>query len=410
MTTDRKPKIVVLGGGAAGFFASIHAAGNGSEVILLEKSGQVLSKVRVSGGGRCNVTNALTDPALVAACYPRGSKELLGPLTRFGPLHTQEWFLSRGVPLKTEPDGRIFPVTDSSQTIIDCLLTAASQTGVKLNLHTAVTSIKPNTNDFELVTASGTSLRAGKVIVATGGNPALKSYTWLQDLGHTIQPPVPSLFTFNIPQSPFLDLMGVSVQDCIVKIAGTRMQQRGPLLFTHWGISGPSVLRLSAWAARNLNELKYNFRVILNFLPDFTDEQVMDLFNLKQNENSGIFNSPFRQIPSRLWQQLCLLAGAGENQRWRDSGKKTQNKLLQLLRACVLEVSGKTTFKEEFVTCGGVTLKEVDMKTMESKIIPGLYFAGEVLDLDGITGGFNFQAAWTTGYIAGTLASGEKIH
>ncbi len=404
-------KIIILGGGAAGFFAAIHAARNGNNVIILEKTGNLLAKVKISGGGRCNVTNAITDPVQIASCFPRGFRELLGPLTRFGTQHTFDWFQEKGIALKTESDGRIFPQSDSSKTIMDCLMNSANGSGVRINLHTNINSIKYTEGGFELVTAEGETIIADKVIVATGGSPSSKNYEWLRQLGHTIEDPVPSLFTFNIPESPFLDLMGVSVQDCIVKIEGTRMEQRGPFLFTHWGVSGPSVLRLSAWAARLLKERNYNFKVAINFLPEFTEAQLTDQFTTENCERpSGIiFISPFRQIPSRLWQQLCILAGVREGQRWKESGKKLQNKLIRLIQECTLQVNGKTTFKEEFVTCGGVVLKEVNMKTMESKIIPGLYFAGEVLDIDGITGGFNFQAAWTTGYIAGLAASGENI-
>ncbi len=400
-------KIIVTGGGAAGFFAAIHAAVPGAQVVLLEKSNKVLAKVKVSGGGRCNVTNECSDPALLVKNYPRGGKELLGAFTRFGTTHTIDWFKSRDVKLKTEPDGRMFPVTNSSQTIIDCLLKAAHEAGVTVRMQAPVTKIAHSEREFIVTINDDEIITADKLIVATGGNPLLKNYSWLENLGHSIIPPVPSLFTFNIPVNPFRDLMGLSIPDAVVKIAGTSFSQQGPLLFTHWGISGPAVLKLSAWAARYLADKHYDFVAIINSFPDLSEQELKDALmdHINSNPLKKAATNSFRKIPSRLWEKYCSLAGISTEHRWNETGKKSINKLVQILCSLELHVNGKTTFKEEFVTCGGVSLKEVNMKTMESKILPGLFFAGEVMDIDGITGGFNFQAAWTTGYIAGTAGT-----
>ena len=403
-------KIVIIGGGAAGFFAAIHAAGAGNQVVLLEKSNKVLAKVKVSGGGRCNVTNSCPEPSSLIKNYPRGSKELLGPFTVFGPVQTIDWFENIGVTLKTEPDGRMFPETDSSQTIIDCLVKKASGAGVELKQQVSIQKIERSDIAFKLVLADGGSITADKIIIASGGGPKMKSYEWLQELGHTIIPPVPSLFTFNIPNNSFQDLMGLSIADVIIKIAGTSYQQQGPMLFTHWGLSGPAVLKLSAWAARWMADQHYQFIAMINFFPEFKEQQLRDALQneIKLHPLKKAAGQGFKIFPSRLWARFCSLAGIGKNQKWNETSKKSINKLVQLMTCLELHVKGKTTFKEEFVTCGGVSLKDVNMKTMESKKVPGLYFAGEVLDIDGVTGGFNFQAAWTTGYISGTSASGKK--
>lgn len=397
-------RIIIIGGGAAGFFAAIHAAQSGALVVLLEKSNKLLAKVKVSGGGRCNVTNSCTDPGLLVKNYPRGGKELLGAFTRFSSSHTVDWFKSHGVTLKTEHDGRMFPVTNSSQTIIDCLLNVAESAGVKIRLHANVTQLNHSNGEFRLTINDDEIIASEKLIIATGGSPQIKNYLWLEEMGHSIVAPVPSLFTFNIPVNPFQDLMGLSIPDAVVKIAGTSFSQQGPLLFTHWGISGPAVLKLSAWAARSLAEKQYDFIAIVNSFPGSTEQQIKDelLEHINTHSLKKVVNYAFKKIPSRLWERFCSLAGITGEQRWNEIGKKSINKLVQLLTSLELHVEGKTTFKEEFVTCGGVSLKEVNMKTMESKKCPGLFFAGEVLDIDGITGGFNFQAAWTTGYIAGT--------
>lgn len=398
-------KLAVIGGGAAGFFAAIHGSQRGLETVIFEKSNKLLAKVKVSGGGRCNVTNVISDPALLVKNYPRGFRgELRGPFSKFNTVDTVEWFESRGVIIKAEADGRMFPVTNSSQTIIDCLLAESKKNNVKIHVNSCVKKIGRSLNGFLLELESADSMYFDFVIVATGGSPNLNSYSWLANLGHTIIPPVPSLFTFNIPDSPFIKIMGVSVQDVKIKILNSTFEEQGPLLFTHWGISGPAVLKLSAWGARWLADNNYNFSVSVNFIPPFNEEQVFEklLEQTVLNKFKKIHNTPHFNLPSRLWELLCERSLISDEKRWSDTSKLSLRKLSQQLVACQLNVKGKTTFKEEFVTSGGVDLREVNMQTMESKLIPGLYFAGEILNIDGVTGGFNFQAAWTTGFIAGS--------
>lgn len=360
-------KIVVVGGGAAGFFAAIAAktAFPDASVTLHEKTNKVLSKVRISGGGRCNVTHACFDPKLLVKNYPRGSKELLGPFHRFQPADTVEWFSERGVELKTEADGRMFPTTNSSETIIDCLLNEAKRVGVEIKLQSKL---------------SLNELKADRLILATGS--AKGGYEIAKHFGHTIQSPVPSLFTFNIPDFPLESLSGISLENVCLKLEGTKLVQEGPLLITHWGFSGPAALKLSAFGARYLAEQNYEVQLCIDWLPQFSVDELMPLLTLK--------NLRSVPLPKRLWRLLCGVQ------------KLNPRKLCEKLKADRYLVKGKTTNKEEFVTCGGVTLSEVNFKTMESKLHPGLYFCGEILDIDGITGGFNFQNAWTTGWIAGT--------
>jgi predicted Rossmann fold flavoprotein len=402
-------KVVVLGGGAAGFFAAIHAAEQGGEVTILEKSSKLLSKVKVSGGGRCNVTNVIGEPPLLVLNYPRGSKELLGPFTRFGSVETREWFEMRGVQLKAEPDGRVFPVSDNSQSIIDCLMQSAAGVGVKILLNTRIDTVTPLISGFEL--SDGNSVwHTDSVIIASGGHSNQESYNWLSKLGHHIIKPVPSLFTFNIPESRFKDLMGLSVEWVRIKLEGTRLFSEGPLLFTHWGLSGPAVLRLSAFTARELSELNYDFQISVNFFPHRNEEEFRHELAIHASENKlkKIYNSKYGDIPTRLWERLAEMSGITSAMNWSDAGKNKINTMIKHLSELTFHVSGKTTFKEEFVTCGGVDLRDVNMQTMESKKVPGIYFAGEVLNIDGITGGFNFQAAWTTGFIAGISAAQKK--
>ena len=396
-------KIAIIGAGAAGYFAAIHAAKKGFDTWIFEKGNKTLSKVKVSGGGRCNVTNVISEPGLLVRNYPRGNKELRGPFTKFNSTDTVNWFQERGVVLKAEPDGRMFPVTDSSQTIIDCLTNETLKLGVKIKLNCSVMKIVKVDSLFELTFNNNETAQFNSVIVATGGNPSLNSYQWLQQLGHTIIPPVPSLFTFNIPDSPFKEIMGVSVQEVLVKIQGTKFEQEGPLLFTHWGLSGPAVLKLSAWGARWLNERKYDFNVSVNFIPSLSEAEVQNILSdiSRAHPSKKIHNTPGFNLPSRLWLILCSNSEIDDERKWSEIGKAKFQKLIHSLMQFNVHVKGKTTFKEEFVTCGGVALNEVNMQTMESKIVKGLYFAGEILDIDGITGGFNFQAAWTTGFIAG---------
>lgn len=393
--------VVVLGGGAAGFFGAITCASLGNKVILLEKTRQLLSKVRISGGGRCNVTHACFDPALLVKNYPRGGLELRGPFSRFQPKDTIEWFENRGVTLKTEEDGRMFPITDSSETIINCLLNAAKKVGVDIELESGVQNIQKKAEGFLLELSNGKQLETSRLLMATGSAP--KIYPILETLGHRIVPLVPSLFTFNIPTSPFLELAGISVPEASVHLPQFNMTQIGPLLLTHWGISGPAVLKLSAWAARELHQVDYQSDVIINWLPSLTEDELRKRLLAIKKEQAGrqLASEPIFSLPKQLWKMLIKQAALPEETRWTDISHRQIEALLTQLRATRLKIEGKTTYKQEFVTCGGVALEEVNFKTMESRLCPGLFFAGEILNIDGVTGGFNFQNAWTTGWIAG---------
>jgi predicted Rossmann fold flavoprotein len=397
--------IAVIGAGAAGFFAAINCANASADnlVTIYEKSGKVLSKVRVSGGGRCNVTHACFDNLQLIENYPRGMKELRNAFARFSTTDTITWFESHGVKLKTEADGRMFPVTDNSETIINCLMDEALRLNIKIKLNHSVLKIDyENEKKFNLHLSNGDRISADKIIITTGGSATAKSYEWISDLGHSIIKPVPSLFTFNIPDSPLKNLEGIS-SIVTISIENFKYDSTGPLLITHWGTSGPAVLRMSAFAARHLHELNYNCKCFINWIPGNDDEDIRSEFlSFKTLQgNKKILSSVFKNIPSRLWIRICTTAAIAENERWADLNKAKINQLIQSCIRFPLSIKGKTTFKEEFVTCGGVDLKEIDMKTMRSKKIPGIYFAGEVLNIDGVTGGFNFQAAWTTGYLAG---------
>lgn len=447
-------RVIVVGGGAAGFFAAITCAeaAPGTEVILLEKGPQFLSKVRISGGGRCNVTHACIDAKELAARFPRGGQALIGPFQRFQARDTVEWFESRGVKLKTEEDGRMFPVTDSSQTIIDCLLNAARKAGVKLVTGRGVEEVRiasgpsatasefeaarrgarsrpPHPSPlplgegesraagFELELSNGEILQCNCLLLATGGcrTPAMGRLA--ESLGHSLEPPVPSLFTFHIEVPWLRDLAGVSVESVEAAVPGTKLRERGPLLVTHWGLSGPVVLRLSAWGARELHAMDYKFPVHVNWLSqgsagraatgvssDLRSEQgIAEELNRRRNEHSGrlVVNVPIAPLGARLWEQLVLAAGIARETRWAELSRSAQHALVQQLTRTEFLVTGKSLNKEEFVTCGGVKLSEVNFKTMQSRICPRLHFAGELLDIDGVTGGFNFQSAWTTGWIAG---------
>ncbi|OGX89724.1 flavoprotein [Hymenobacter coccineus] len=408
--SSNAPVVAVLGGGAAGFFGAIACAeaNPGLPVLLLEKTGKLLGKVRASGGGRCNVTHACDSAAQLVAHYPRGGKALKAAFQRFGVADTIAWFAQRGVALKAEADGRMFPTTDSSETIARALEDAARHAGVQVFTNTAVEEIRPLPGGgFELQLAGtgrpGRTLAVARLLVATGGQPKSAQYDWLRPLGHALAEPVPSLFTFNVPESPLRELPGVSVPRARVTLAGEKLQYEGPLLVTHWGVSGPAVLKLSAWGARRLSELNYTGTALINWLPDHTDDTLRPWLHQFRQENGrkGIAANPQLGLPQRLWRTLAEQAGIGPEVRWSDLPAKSQNRLLELLLRTPLAVRGKTTYKEEFVTCGGIALADIDLQTMESRRVPGLYFAGEVLDIDGITGGFNFQAAWTTGFLAG---------
>src|SRR5690554_1332329 len=396
--------IIIIGAGAAGIFAAANMATHNSEirVTVLEKSPKLLSKVKVSGGGRCNVTNACKEPRQLVKNYPRSNKKLVQAFAEFGTEDTARWFEERGVKLKTEPDGRVFPQSDDSQTIIDCLLAACERNGVKILPRTGVDQIIREEEGFTLVTASGETLQGDKLLVATGGGNKPEAYYWLEKLGHSVAPPVPSLFTFNLKDKAITELSGVSVPEVTVKIAGTKLEQKGPILITHWGLSGPVVLRTSAWGARILHDKNYSYTVLVNWLSELKEPEArkaVEAYKTKHPKQK-IISNPLFSLPKRLWEFLCAKAGIGAETLWNNYSGKSYNRLINILVADEYQASGKTTFKEEFVTCGGIPLSEVNLHTMESKICPGLHFAGEVLDIDGITGGFNFQAAWTTGWLA----------
>ncbi len=411
MAIDHPSQIIVIGGGAAGFFAAITCAQTNPDarVTLLEAGKTPLSKVKISGGGRCNVTHACFDPTQLVQYYPRGGKALRGAFSRFQPQHTVDWYAAHGVQLKTEGDGRMFPTTDDSATIVDCLSNAAAAAGVKIWTSAAVADIAPKLPlGWNVSLKSGEILTADRVLLATGNNPT--AYKWAQQLGHPILPPVPSLFTFNIADPRLANLAGVSVKSAIVKLpttGKTPLTQTGALLITHWGVSGPAILKLSAWGARLLSESRYKIALTINWLPDFQIDKLRELILAVKSQlpQKTIQNSCPVPIPHRLWESLTSYVGIQPNDRWAGLGNKTLDRLIQELSRGEYQITGKGAFKEEFVTCGGIDLKSVNFQTMESKLTPGLYFAGEILDIDGVTGGFNFQSAWTTGYLAGVAMS-----
>jgi predicted Rossmann fold flavoprotein len=406
-------RIVIVGGGAAGFFAAINCAeaAPDSEIILLEKSSQFLSKVKISGGGRCNVTHACFDSRELTTRFPRGERALLAPFKTFQASDTVAWFEARGVKLKTESDGRMFPTSDSSQTIIDCLLRAAKAASVKLFLNRGLErAVKTADGGFELELSDGEKISCGKLLLATGGCRAAVAGELAVSLGHKLEPPVPSLFTFHIATPWLRALAGISVEPVEVSVVGAKLREHGALLVTHWGLSGPVILRLSAWGARELHELDYKFPLQINWLPQFNAEKIAAEFQSRRDSQPAKFivNTPIAPLPSRLWEQLVLAAGIARDTRWAAISRATQHNLIRQLARTEFQVTGKSLNKDEFVTCGGVKLGEVNFKAMESKICPGLFFAGELLDIDGITGGFNFQAAWTTGWIAGRAMAARK--
>lgn len=397
--------VLVIGGGAAGFFAAINAAekNKGLKIAILERGRDVLQKVKVSGGGRCNVTHACFEPEKLVKFYPRGENELLAPFKRFNPTNTIEWFESRGVKIKKEADGRMFPVSDSSQSIIDCLLGAARQNKIEILTNSRVEHfdyLPTEKSNWKLQVAGDRTLYTKKLMIATGSDTAV--WTLLEKLKIKIIEPVPSLFTFNIKDARISDLMGLSVPKAKVKIIGTKFESEGPLLITHWGLSAPAILKLSAWAARELNEVNYKFAVQVNWLSISSLEEVKLHLHKQISEQAKknvILNAELG-IPIRLWKSLCKAAEIGEFQRWAETGKKHIQRLAEQLTTCKFEVNGKSTFKEEFVTAGGVDLSELDFETYSLKQYPSLFMAGEVLNIDAVTGGFNFQAAWTGGWIA----------
>ncbi len=404
-------KVAIIGGGAAGFFAAIAAKENhpDAEVVILEKSKKFLSKVKVSGGGRCNVTNACVSIPKLAEAYPRGGKKLKKAFRTFYTQDTIDWFEQRNVPLVTQEDNCIFPKSQDSQTVIDCFLKETKRLGVEIKLDQGVKSIQSIDDQLELqfIKPVNPTQRFDKVIVATGGSPKRSGLEWLENLGHKIEDPVPSLFTFNMPEETVTKLMGIVVEKTLVSIQGTKLKANGPLLITHWGMSGPAILILSAFGARILYERDYTFDVQVNWVNVQNNELVLEeLKEITQKHGNKILANyrPYL-LPERLWLYLLEKCDLPTKKRWNELGKKGLNKLVNILTNDVYAVKGKTTFKEEFVTCGGISLESIDFKTMQSKVCKNLYFAGEVMDIDGITGGYNFQSAWTTGFIAGKLGS-----
>ncbi|EOZ98570.1 hypothetical protein A33Q_1224 [Indibacter alkaliphilus LW1] len=397
-----KLKIGVIGAGAAGYFAAIHASNPQNEVLLLEKTSKTLSKVRVSGGGRCNVTHDALEVSKLVKNYPRGEKFLKKVFRHFSVKDTIDWFERRGVKLKVEADGRMFPVSNSSQSIVDALESEAIKKGVKLIQSFNVKEILKEDSAFRIKDGKS-ELIFDKVIITSGGNSKLDGFDFVKNMGHQIVPPVPSLFTFNTPQEPIRKLMGISVPNAHVRLEGTKLAYQGPLLITHWGVSGPAVLKLSAFGAKWLYDQNYDAKAHIRWNAELSENELVEqLKNYKgKHPKKKIFGNPLFGIPTRLWEHLTSLAEIDSEMLWLNISKKCFNRLVQNLFCYIVTVKGKTTFKEEFVTAGGVDLTEVNPETMESRIVKNLFFAGEVLNIDGITGGFNFQAAWSTGFLAG---------
>jgi predicted Rossmann fold flavoprotein len=399
-------QIAIIGGGAAGFFAAIHAKENHpqSTVTIFEKSKKVLAKVKISGGGRCNVTNGCTDIKELSEAYPRGNRKLRKAFGTFNTKHTMEWFESRGVALVTQDDNCVFPVSQDSQSIIDCFLNEIKRLEINLEMSKGVKRIESLGEQIELAFSEQT-LVFDKVIVTTGGSPKRSGLDWLEKLGHQIEEPVPSLFTFNMPNESIRELMGIVIENPSVTIQGTKLKSDGPLLITHWGMSGPAILKLSAFGARILGEMNYEFKTQVNWINVQNTDLVLSGLKAIAADHPNKILSNFRpyMLRERLWHYLIERCGLSKQSTWGQTGKKALNKIVNILTNDIYEVSGKTTFKEEFVTCGGVSLESIDFKTMQSKTCPNLYFAGEVMDIDGITGGYNFQAAWTTAFVAGKL-------
>lgn len=400
---NKHRKINIIGGGAAGFFAALAAkeADPQADVKIWERTANLLVKVKISGGGRCNVTHSCFEPRPLTLNYPRGSKELIGPFTRFQPRDTVQWFESRGVALKTEADGRMFPTTDNSETIIHCLLAECQKLGIEILTRQFIQTIEKIDDYFLLKMDNGDTFKCDSVILATGSGA--HGHDLAKSLGHTIQKPIPSLFTFNIPKFALIDLAGIAVQTATVSILGEKLKENGPLLITHWGFSGPAVLKLSAWGAHALHQKNYRTQICIDWLSNISREEILKTFEtLKTTHPQQYFskNNLFN-IPKNLWKKFVELTGIPEDKKVLDISKKDYIKFCERLKSDVYEMNGKTTHKEEFVTCGGVTRTEIDFKTMQSRICEGLFFAGELIDIDAVTGGFNFQNAWTTGWIAG---------
>jgi predicted Rossmann fold flavoprotein len=420
--------LVVAGGGAAGFFGALTFAESypGSRVLILEKSSQVLGKVKISGGGRCNVTHACFDPKALTKFYPRGSKQLIGPFHHWSPTDTMDWFENRGVPLKIEEDGRVFPQSDSSQSIIDCLLGAAEKAGIIIRTHTALEAAEATADDlFDLRLNADEHICSKRLLLTLGGTRNRFGADLAASFGHRIEGAAPSLFTFKIADPRLSGLPGLSVAEATVQVSSTdpklHLKATGPVLITHWGLSGPGILKVSAWGARELQKLDYRFDILVNWTGQETEAQILQRFEELRIESprKSIINDPQFSIPSRLWKGLLesALTDSSSDQselRWPHLPREKARRFAQELGACRFKVDGKSMNKDEFVTCGGVHLGDVQFKTMESRTTPGLHFAGEILDIDGVTGGFNFQAAWTTARLAGQAMAesllGDKAH
>lgn len=397
-------RLIVIGGGAAGFFCAVNAARLNPllSVAIVERSSKLLAKVRVSGGGRCNLTHACFDIAEMSKRYPRGEHFVRKAFHKFFTTDTIEWFESRQILTKAEDDGRMFPSTDSSQSVIDCLMKEANRYKVEIRMNRDVKHLHYVTDQWVITFADGKTETADFVCIATGGQPKATMFDWIKALGHTIENPVPSLFTFNLPGNEITSLMGVAVPDANIKVIGSKLSQKGPVLITHWGLSGPAVLKLSAWGAREFEALGYDFRILVNWLPAYNEQTFREaLLDYKASHpTQQVWNrNPFG-LPQRLWQFLAMRSDVSDQLRWAELPGVKMNRLVQSVTGLEFTVKGKTTYKEEFVTAGGVRLSEVNVQTMESKKQPNLFFAGEILDVDGITGGYNFQHAWTSGYIA----------
>ncbi|MFT4665260.1 MAG: putative Rossmann fold flavoprotein [Patescibacteria group bacterium] len=402
-------KVAIIGGGAAGFFAALSVKEHhpDAEVSILEKTTKLLSKVKISGGGRCNVTNGTKSIKDLSTAYPRGEKKLKKAFRTFNTQHTMDWFESRGVRLMIQEDNCVFPVAQDSQVVIDCFLKESRKLGIAIQMGKGVKEIESIDNQLKISYIKNHEPEVfDKVIVATGGSPKRTGLAWLEKMGHEIVEPVPSLFTFNMPSESIRELMGIVVEKTLVNIQGTKLKSDGPLLITHWGMSGPAILKLSAFGARILSEVNYECKAQVNWVNVQNNETVLaELINIASDHSQKILSNyrPYL-LPDRLWQYLLVKTELPPRKKWGELGKKGLNKLMTILTNDVYQVKGKTTFKEEFVTCGGISLASIDFNTMESRAVKNLYFVGELLDVDGITGGYNFQAAWTTGYIAGKLA------
>lgn len=397
-------EIAIIGGGAAGFFTAINIMEQNplAKVVIYEKTNQVLTKVKVSGGGRCNVTHACFDPRDLIDFYPRGKKELRGPFHQFMTFDTIEWFANHGVELKTEEDGRMFPASNQSQEIIDCFLNACKKYTIQIELRKEVVTINCIDSRFFILFKDGAKVEVDSVVIASGGNSKKAAYDWIAKIGHPIVSPIPSLFTFNLPKHAITELMGLSVENAIVTLKNSSFETDGPLLITHWGLSGPAILKLSSVAAKELHQLNYQFDFSVNWLFEHDIESIIELIERykKEHPKRTVLKNKCVNLPSRLWEYLVSESFVNTSINYADISNKELNNLANNLVAQAFKANGKTTFKEEFVSCGGVDNKSIDFKTMESKVIPNLYFAGEVLNIDAVTGGFNFQSAWTTGFIA----------